>query len=91
VQIQGDPSQNLPPTMSTMTRWAQIDGCASDPTVTVSGITTTTTWGGCRSGSIVVLAAITGAGHTFWLEGDPGQSLINKLIWDFFSHAPPRS
>jgi polyhydroxybutyrate depolymerase len=91
VPIEGDPSQNLPPTMSTMRRWAQIDGCASDSTVNESGITKTTTWGGCRSGTTVVLVAITGADHTFWLEHNPGQPDINKLIWDFFSHALPRS
>jgi polyhydroxybutyrate depolymerase len=88
VPIQGDPTQNLPPAMSTMTRWAQIDGCASDPTVNESGIIKTTTWGGCHSSATVVLVAITGADHTFWLEHNPGQPDINKLIWDFFSHAP---
>lgn len=91
VPIEGDPSQNLAPTLSTMQRWAKINGCASTPTVNETGITKTTTWGGCRSGTTVVLVAITGADHTFWLQGDPGQSLINKLTWDFFSHAPPHA
>jgi polyhydroxybutyrate depolymerase len=91
VPIEGDPSQHLAPTMSTMQRWVQINGCAPDPTVSESGITKTTRWGGCRSGTTVVLVAITGADHTFWLEGDPGQSLINRLIWDFFSHAPTQA
>lgn len=91
VPIQGDPTQNLPPTISTMSRWAQIVGCASDPTMNESGITTTTTWKGCRGGTTVVLVAITGAGHTFWLERNPGQPDIDQLIWGFFSHAPLRS
>ena len=92
VPIEGDPSQNLPPTMSTMRRWAQIDGCASGPTVEESGITKTTTWGGCRNGTTVALVAITGAGHTFWLEPPiPGQPNINEVIWNFFNHAPPRA
>lgn len=91
VPIQGDPTQNLPPTISTMSRWAQIVGCASDPTMNESGITTTTTWKSCRGGTTVVLVAITGAGHTFWLERNPGQPDIDQLIWGFFSHAPLRS
>ena len=88
VPMEGDPSQNLAPTMSTMERWVHIDGCASDPTVNANGITKTTTWGGCRGGTTVVLVAITGAGHTFWLAPIPNQPQINQLIWDFFKHAP---
>lgn len=87
VPIEGDPSQNLAPTMSTMRHWAQIDSCAPDPTVKESGITKTTTWDGCRDGTTVVLVAIQGAGHTFWLDRNP-QPDINQLIWNFLSHAP---
>jgi polyhydroxybutyrate depolymerase len=89
--MEGDASQNLPPTMSTMRRWAQIDGCASEPTMSQSGITATTTWGACRDGTTVVLVVIAGAGHTFWLDPVTGQPDINQLIWNFFSHAPPHA
>lgn len=90
VPMEGDPLQNLPPTMSTMNRWVQIDGCAPAPTVSQDGIATTTAWSGCRGGTTVVLVAITGAGHTFWLEPISGQPDINQLIWNFFSRAPAR-
>jgi polyhydroxybutyrate depolymerase len=91
VPMGGDPGNNIPPTLSTMKRWVQIDGCGLDPTVSTSGITTTTTWAACRGGTNVVLVTITGAGHTFWLDASPpGLPNINDLIWGFFSRASAR-
>jgi polyhydroxybutyrate depolymerase len=90
--MEGDPLNNIPPTLSTMQRWVQINGCGADPTVSTSGVAMTTTWGACRAGTDVVLVTIAGAGHTFWLDGIPGGlPNINELIWGFFSRAPARS
>jgi polyhydroxybutyrate depolymerase len=84
-------SRSVAPALSTMKRWAQIDGCTVGPTVTESGIIKTTSWSGCRDGTAVKLAAVNGAEHTFWLNPIPGQPEVNKFIWDFFSHVPART
>jgi polyhydroxybutyrate depolymerase len=90
VPIAGDPSNNFPPTMTTMHRWVQIDGCAPVPAVNQSGIATMTAWSGCHGGVTVVLVTIAGAGHTFWLDPISGQPDINQMIWNFLSRAPDR-
>jgi len=58
--------------------------------VTRSGITTITTWGGCRGGAIVALDAITGGNHVWfgpkYARGEPDAT---QAAWDFFSRVPP--
>ena len=80
----------FPSTMSVMETWQRIDGCADSPAVTRSGITTITTWGGCRGGAIVALDAITGGNHVWfgprYARGEPDAT---QTAWDFFSRVPP--
>jgi poly(3-hydroxybutyrate) depolymerase len=81
---------NFPSTMSNMQHWATLDGCATGPTATKDGITTTYTWSSCRDGSTVVLDAITGAGHSWFSPvNQTGEPDASQVVWDFFSHAPP--
>ena len=82
----------LPATMSFMTHWARLNGCAADPVVTQTGITKTSTWRGCSEGSIVVLDAISGASHSWFGPDDAlrGEPNATQVTWDFFSQVPPR-
>jgi polyhydroxybutyrate depolymerase len=84
---------HFPSTISFMTRWATLDGCAITPTVTQSGITQTSTWSGCREGMLVVLEAVAGADHSWFGPGDalPGEPNATQVVWDFFSHLPARA
>jgi polyhydroxybutyrate depolymerase len=84
---------SFPPTMSFMKRWANIEHCAAKPTISQKGITTTSTWTGCRGGSVVVLQAIAGAEHG-WFGGAgalPGEPDATQAVWTFFSGLPPRA
>jgi polyhydroxybutyrate depolymerase len=81
----------VPPMTSIMAAWASIDGCATGPTVTQSGITKTTEWTSCRGGAVVVLDAVIGAGHGWFGQvGVLGEPSATKVVWDFFSHLPTR-
>ena len=84
---------HFPSTISFMTRWATLDGCANSPTMTRSGITQISTWSGCREGTLVVLEAVTGADHSWFGPEDalPGEPNATEVVWDFFSHLPPRA
>ena len=84
---------HFPSTISFMTRWATLDGCASTPTVTQSGITQISTWSGCRAGTLVVLEAVMGADHSWFGPGDPlpGEPNATEVVWDFFNHLPARA
>jgi polyhydroxybutyrate depolymerase len=83
----------FPATLSMMKHWASLNGCAASPTVTQNGTITTSTWGGCRGGVVVVLDAVNGGGHDWFgcdscLSGDPNATAV---VWDFFSHLPERA
>jgi polyhydroxybutyrate depolymerase len=80
----------FPSTMSVMATWERVDGCADSPAVTRSGITTMSTWGGCRGHAVVVLDAITGGKHVWFApERVRGEPDATRTIWDFFSRVPP--
>jgi polyhydroxybutyrate depolymerase len=81
----------VPAAVSTMKRWAAIDGCGADPAISDNGVTNTSSWTGCRDGTNVVLVAVKDAGHTFWLDGVPAQLNVNESIWNFFKNVPIRS
>lgn len=81
---------SFPPTISVMKRWASLDGCAPEPAVSQSAITTTYTWTQCRDGSRVVLEAIAGAGHRwFGQAGYNEEPDATQVVWTFFSQSPP--
>jgi polyhydroxybutyrate depolymerase len=75
-------------------RWKTLDGCVGDPTVTQTGITTTSTWTACKGGAVVRFDKVVGGRHT-WFGSDfdsvPGEPDANATIWSFFSGLPPRS
>jgi poly(3-hydroxybutyrate) depolymerase len=76
--------------MSVMETWERIDGCADSPAVTHSGITTISTWRGCRGGAVVALEAITAGKHVwFGPKHDRGEPDATETAWDFFSRVPP--
>lgn len=76
------------PVDAVMQRWRMLDGCAASPTVTKSGITETSVWKQCQSGSVVRLDKVVGGHHT-WFGSDlspvPGEPNANTVIWSFFS------
>ena len=74
----------FPSTMSVMETWERVDGCADPAVVTRSGSTTTSSWGACHSGAVVMLAAIAGGKHVWF-------GPATKTSWDFFSRVPPLS
>lgn len=79
---------NASPVDAVMQRWTMLDGCASNPTVTNSGITETFVWKQCHSGAVVRLDKVVGGHHT-WFGSDlspvPGEPSSNTAIWGFFS------
>jgi polyhydroxybutyrate depolymerase len=82
----------FPPTMSVMSQWARLDGCAPRSVVTQSGATKMTGWRSCRARTAVVLDTITGGGHE-WFGSDgslPGEPDATAVIWSFFSSVPAR-
>lgn len=76
------------PVDAVMQKWRDLDGCPSNPTVTVSGITQTSRWGPCHGGSAVQLAKVDRGHHTWFgspdLDPIPGEPDANTLIWTFF-------
>jgi polyhydroxybutyrate depolymerase len=76
----------VPSTISTMKRWAGIDGCAADAQINQSGIVRTMTWTPCRDGTAVTLDAVNGLGHS-WFSAEPNAT---KVVWEFFSRLQTR-
>ena len=75
------------PVDAVMQKWRDLDGCATTPTVTVSGITETSRWSHCQGGAVVQLAKVE-RGHHTWFGSDldpvPGEPDANTLILNFF-------
>ncbi len=65
-------------------RWAEHDGCGTNPVVTpvVPGISRTS-YTGCRQDVVVELDTLTGKGHV-WPAPRPDYA-VNEVIWRFFS------
>jgi len=80
----------FPSTMSVMETWERADGCADSPAVIRSGITTMSTWAGCRGGAVVALDAISGGNHV-WFGPKYGRDEpdATQAAWDFFNRVPP--
>lgn len=90
----GGATQPSPPTKEVMQRWAQLNGCPTDPSTQPEGVLTTVTWTGCSAGTSVKLITIEGGGHTWFapmLGPANGAVDATRVIWDFLSALPPRS
>jgi len=75
-------------------RWTELDGCAGQPTVTQSGITTTSVWSGCHGVAAVRLDKVVGGHHAWFgstLDPVPGEPDANAVIWSFVSSLQPRA
>lgn len=75
-------------------RWTTLDRCAGVPAVTQSGITVTSSWKQCQSGTIVRLDKVVGGQHTWFgsaLAPVTGEPDANATIWSFFSGLPLRA
>lgn len=88
----------LPSTAFLVEGWVARDGCPGDPTHTVSGITKTSIWVGCREATVVKFDTVMGGHHTwfgsnFVTMSDPVAEEPNAtvVVWDFFSHLAPRA
>ena len=69
-------------------RWVTLDGCTGHPTQSVSGITKTSIWSGCREGTVIRLDTVVGGHHTWFgsaFAPVPGEPSSNAVIWAFFS------
>ncbi len=60
-----------PPVPAVAERWAELNGCAPQPTTETDPPVTATTWSDCRAHSAVRLLTIHGAGHT-WFASEFG-------------------
>jgi polyhydroxybutyrate depolymerase len=79
---------------SAIERWVALDGCAGNPTQTVSGITKTAVWMGCRGGTVVRFDTVVGGHHTWFgsaYNPVPGEPDSNAVVWGFFSKLAPRA
>jgi polyhydroxybutyrate depolymerase len=85
----------FPSTTSTIQRWVTLDDCGGNPTQSVVGITKTSTWIGCRGGTVVRFDTVVGGPHTWFGRVDPntlpGEPNATKVIWDFFQNLAPRA
>jgi polyhydroxybutyrate depolymerase len=75
-------------------RWVTLDGCAGNSTQSVSGITKTAIWIGCRSGTVVRFDTVGGGRHTWFgsaYDPVPGEPSSNAEVWGFFSNLAPRA
>ena len=89
----------FPSTTSTIQRWVALDGCPGKPAQTASGITTTSVWTDCRSGTVVRLDTIERGQHV-WFSTDPalrgaqsvaGEPDATHGTWEFFTNLAPRT
>ena len=74
-------------------RWVTLDGCAAKPALSVKGITKTSTWSGCRGGTVVRFDSLTVGDHG-WFSSDPslgdvppGEPDSTPGTWAFFSNS----
>ncbi len=69
-------------------RWTALDGCTGAPTESQTGITMTSVWKPCKSGTVVRLDTVIGGHHTWFgspYDPVPGEPDANTVVWDFFS------
>ena len=81
---------DMPSTATTIQFWVTENGCPGSPTQTVSGITTTSIWVGCRGGTVVRLDTVNGGHHQWFGSGlnpVPGEPNSTAEIWRFFSNS----
>jgi polyhydroxybutyrate depolymerase len=79
---------------SAIKNWVTLDGCAGNPTQTLSGITKTAIWMGCRGGTVVRFDTVVGGRHTWFgsaYDPVPGEPSSSAEVWGFFSSLAPRS
>lgn len=87
----GGGPNNVSPILQVVQRWVALDGCVGDPDLAQSGITKSSTWGRCKSGSVVRLDTIVGGRHTWFgcsvppCDPVPGEPDANAEVWSFFS------
>jgi polyhydroxybutyrate depolymerase len=91
VPYEGGGNLQTSPIVAIVQRWTMLDGCAGDPVLGQSGITKTSTWSGCKAGTVVRLDTVVGGRHTWFgcsvahCDPVPGEPKANQVVWDFFS------
>jgi polyhydroxybutyrate depolymerase len=92
-----DPNVPYQGAANSVKRWATLDGCATKPTETVTGITKTSTWIACHGGTVVRLDSVAVVDHG-WFTSDPalagqvpvGEPDSTPVTWTFLKNSPPR-
>jgi hypothetical protein len=88
----GTPGVSFTPLNNTMRRWAIINGCGLQPTVSVLSGYNHSVWSGCQPGGALELYVTADGGHA-WPGGLPGSSngdtpstaiSANDLLLSFF-------
>lgn len=89
---QGGGPHNASPVDAVIAKWVSLDGCTGAPTATQTGITLTSTWNHCGSGSVVRLDKVVGGNHSWFgssLNPVQGEPDANTVIWSFFGSLQP--
>jgi polyhydroxybutyrate depolymerase len=86
VPWQGGATTN--PVDTVIQRWRTIDGCVGGPILSQNGLSKTSVWSHCASGTTVRLDAVQGGYHA-WFGAVPGEPKANAVIWSFLSKLPP--
>jgi polyhydroxybutyrate depolymerase len=84
--------EDFPSSAAVIQHWLTLDGCPGSPSVSHSGITTTSIWKGCQAGTLVRLDTVEGGHHTWFGSAfDPvdGEPNANTTIGDFFRTVRP--
>ena len=86
--IVGGGDYHVPAASQAVQTWALRDACVGAPVQTKAGITVSTVWDRCNSGSLVRLDVVTGGPHA-WFGLEPGalpaEPSASAAVCDFFS------
>ena len=92
----GNPLLGFPSTESTISGWAERDGCTGEPVAGPTiGDTSCAIYDACRAGSAVELCTVSGGGHDWpgggsaWVDDTPPPGFVATIaIADFFEAHP---
>ena len=76
---------SMPPVQTGVETWVHLDGCSPVAQVESTGLSTLTTYSGCRDSTAVHLYTIEGVGHAWPVAPDLATT---ETVWAFFAAHP---